>query len=294
MRMGVRRDLIVLGIAAVVAGCSSGSGGGSAGKGGSGGAAGTAGTTGNGGSSAGAGGGAGAVGAGGSSAAGTGGAPVQEYTQARFMQVYLNAGTKKTYDLWARKNDNSWVSLVKGLGYGQMSDYVATPVIGLTTTVWFIPPGRDPEDFAISIGDFIHLTIKQQGATPYTGFMLHVPEVGDWAVQFVWDADPSLNPPSGYAYVAFNTAALREIHPVIDYGRSGTCITRATQDNYQPVAAGSATFTLYSGAGASNCQGSVIATAPATTFGDGEVWMLYGFGDAANGYELRPVKMTRN
>ena len=41
-------------------------------------------------------------------------------------------------------------------------------------------------------------------------------------------------------------------------------------------------------------QGSVLATAPSTTFGDGEVWMLYGFGDATNGYELRPVKLTRN
>ena len=272
-----------------MAGCSSKSDGGSPGSGGTGGstggAIGTAGTTGTGGGNA---------GAGGSSAGGTGGAPVQEFTRARFMQVYLNAGSKKSYDLWARKDDNSWVSLVRGLAYGQMSDYVETPVIGLTTTVWFIPPGRDPEDFAISIGDFIHLTIKERGATPHTGFMFHIPEVGDWAMQFVWDADPSLTPPAGYAYLSFNTAALREIHPVIDYGRSGACIARATQDNYQPVAVGSYAFALYAGAAASNCQGSVIATAPSTTFGDGEVWMLYGFGDAANGYELRPVKLTRN
>ena len=186
------------------------------------------------------------------------------------------------------------MSLVRGLAYGQISDYVETPVIGLTTTVWFIPPGRDPEDFAISIGDFIHLTIKERGATPHTGFMFHVPEVGDSGdairvgCRSVPDPTSRLRLPFLQHRGAAGDSSDHRLRP------AGACIARATQDNYQPVAAGSYAFALYAGAGASNCQGTVIATAPATTFGDGEVWMLYGFGDAANGYELRPVKLRRN
>jgi hypothetical protein len=290
MRQRRLRHIIVLGIATLVAGCSSKSGGGSPGSGGGGGgaagASGTAGATGTGGGNA---------GTGGAGVGGTGGAPVQQYAPMRYMQVYLNAGAKKSYDLWAQNNDFSWVSLVKGLTYGQMTDYIQTPVIGLGTTVWFIPPGANPDDYEISIGDFIHLTVDKPPTGPHTGFMLHVPEVGDWAMQVLSDADPDLTPPAGYAYVAFNTAALREAHPTIDYGRAGSCLARATQDNYQPVAAGSNyAFALYAGDSASNCQGSVIVTAPSTTFGEGEVWMIYGFGDATNGYELRPVKMMRN
>jgi hypothetical protein len=101
-------------------------------------------------------------------------------------------------------------------------------------------------------------------------------------------------PPAGYAYVAFNTDAIRPIHPVLDYGEPGACIDRAGQENYQPVPVGERAFVLYSGADASDCQGSVIATAPSTTFGEDEVWFLYAMGDDANGFELRPVKLGRD
>jgi hypothetical protein len=238
-----------------------------------------------------------AMGTGGTGGAATGGATsaAQPVTSIRFLQVYLNGGSKQAYDLWARKNDQSWVSLVKNLGYGQMTDYIDVPIgAGRNTMIWFIPPGSDPNKYAISIGSFINFGIEDSDTGRHTVFMFHVPGVGDWAAQLITDADPTLTPPAGFAYVAFNTDAVRPIHPLLDYGRAGACIDRAMQDNYQPIATGSYAFSLYSGAGATGCQGSVIATAPSTAFGDREVWFLYAMGDAANGFELRPVKLSRD
>jgi len=243
--------------------------------------------------------GAGGVVTGGSSAGGSvasGGANAdQPYTSIRFMQAYLNAGAKKTYDLWAQRNDRSWVSLVKGLAYGQMTDYIQVPIgAGLNTMIWFIPPGSDPKNYAISIGYFIRFGIENTDTGRHTLFMTHVPGESDWGAQLVSDADPTLTPPAGYAYVAFNTDAIRPIYPLLDYGNSGECIDRAEQDNYQPVAVGSHTFSLYSGASASNCQGSLVAATPTTAIGDREVWYLYAIGDATNGFEVRPVKLSRD
>jgi hypothetical protein len=56
---------------------------------------------------------------------------------------------------------------------------------------------------------------------------------------------------------------------------------------------GSYTFSLYDGASATDCEGSVIVSAPPTMLRDGEVWSLYAMGDAANGFELRPVQLSR-
>jgi hypothetical protein len=128
----------------------------------------------------------------------------------------------------------------------------------------------------------------------HSSFMFHRPGVEDWATEFVTDADPELTPPAGYAYVLFSTEAILPAHPLLDYGEKSACIDHATQEYYQPIAVGTHAFTVYSGEGASGCNGSVIASAPPITVADGEVWLLHAIGDEANGIELRPVKLTRN
>jgi hypothetical protein len=104
-------------------------------------------------------------------------------------------------------------------------------------------------------------------------------------------------PPAGYAYVAYNTDAIRPIHPVLDYGEPAPCIDRAGQDNYQPIPVGEHAFALYSGADERDCKGTVIASAPSTRFGDGEVWFLYAMGDAAKRHRAPPgearARLTR-
>jgi hypothetical protein len=234
------------------------------------------------------------VGGSGASGSGTGGTSnaVQPFTSIRFLQAYLKDGKKQVYDLWARKNDRSWASLVKDLSYGTLTDYIDVPIgAGLNTMIWFIPPGSDPEKYAISIGSFINFRIEDSDTGHHTVFMTHVPDVADWGAQLITDGDPTLAPPQGSAYLAYNTDAVRPIYPLLDYGRTGACIDRAMQDNYQPIATGTYTFSLYSGAEASNCQGSVVVSTPPTLFGDREVWFLFAMGDAANGFELRPVKL---
>ena len=90
--------------------------------------------------------------------------------------------------------------------------------------------------------------------------------------------------------MAIYTAATG-LHPTLDYAPRAAA-DRSTQNNYHPVLAGTYTYSLYDGAGAASCQGARIVSAPATAFGSGEVWMLYAMGDRANGFELRPVKLT--
>jgi len=232
--------------------------------------------------------------AGGSAMGGMGGAN-QPMTLIRFMQVYLKDGAKTSYDLWARRNDQTWVSLVRHLDYGELTDYIEVPLgAGRNTMIWYIPPGDDPAKYAISIGSFINYHLADSDTGRHTSFMFHVPGVEDWATEFITDADPELTPPPGYAYVLFSADAIRPANPVLDYGEKAACVDRATQDGYQPIAVGTHTFAVYSGESASDCNGSVLATAPSTTIGDGEVWLLHAIGDKANDIELRPVKLTRD
>jgi hypothetical protein len=306
MKRGVGSFRLVVGFAGLVAslGCSSdkqpsssagqGDAGAAGGGGGglAGGTAGEVGVAGNGGATF----GGAALGGSGGGGSGGGGMPsdVQPFTSIRFLQAYLNGGAMQEYDIWARKNDRSWVSLVKDLGYGVLTDYIEVPIgAGLNTMIWFIPPGSDPEDYAISIGSFINFQIEDSDTGRHTLFMHHVEGEADFAAQLLTDGDPELTPPQGSAHVAFNTSAVRPIHPLLDYGDADTCIDRASQDNYQSVTVGSYTFSLYDGASAMDCQGSVIVSAPATMFGDREVWFLYAMGDAENGFELRPVQLSR-
>jgi len=292
----------LIGLAALLIGCSDkGSSSGSAGGGGSvggtptsGGSGANVGGAGTAGTSAAGTGAAGAVATGGSATGGTGSAS-QPMTLIRFMQVYLKGGVKTSYDLWARRNDQSWVSLVRHLDYGVLTDYIEVPLgAGRNTMIWYIPPGDDPAKYAISIGSFINYHLADTDTGRHSSFMFDLPGVEDWATEFITDADPELTPPAGYAYVLFSTEGIRADHPLMDYGETAACVARPTQDGYQPIAVGTHTFTVYSGDGATDCKGSVIVTAPSTTISDGEVWLLHAMGDEANGVELRPMKLTRD
>ena len=247
----------------------------------------------------GAGGAGGNGGAGGSGGAGgTPGANAdaggQAFTQMRFMQVWLNGGQKATFDYWGALDAGGWYSLVRGLGYGELTDFIQVPNgKGLNTNIWFVPTGDDPNDYYLSMEDSMNFKIEESDTGKHTVFSFFVGSPSYWSHVMVADADPKLAPPDGWAYVAFSTYAIAGAYPVMDYGSSAGCIDRSKQNYYQPMSPGAYQFSLYTG-DQTNCGGSVIATTPSVQVANGEVWMLFAMGDATNGYALKPVKMDRN
>jgi hypothetical protein len=236
----------------------------------------------------------GAGGAGGSG--GTGGtnadAGTQAFTQMRFMQAWVSGGAKRSFDLWAQRNDRSWFSVVRGLGYGEMTDFIQVPNgKGLNTHIWFVPTGDDPNSYYLSMSDDMNFKIAETDTGKHTIFSYL--DGGSWSHVKVTDADPSLTPTEGWAYVAFTTYAVDKAIPVKDVGSAGACVDRAKQNYYQPTRPGTYQFSIFSG-DQTNCQGSVIAATPSVQIGTGEVWQLFAMGDATAGYTLKPVKMDRN
>jgi hypothetical protein len=256
-------------------------------------AAGGAGSGGVGSGGAGAGGTASTGGAGGKSTNADAAAPPM--TQMRFLQVFINGGNKGVFDLWTLLPGDVWYSVYRYLNYGQLTDFIQVPNgTGLNTHIWFVPAGKDPSMYYLSMTDEMNFKIPESDTGKHTIFSYFVGSPSDWAHMMVADADPRLTPPAGYAHVDFITYALAGAYPVVDYGISpGACVDRSQQGYYQRLVVGTYQFSLYAGDG-TNCQGSLIATTPPTQLADGDVWHLYAMGDATNGFALMPVKLDRN
>jgi len=296
-KIGLTSSISWVALAAVLAGTQLGcSGGGS--RGGTGGISLTGGSGGGGANSAtgGTSAGSGGAGSGSGGSSGTGGAagPLRQ-TMVRFLQGYLRQGVKGTFDLGSRDRAWAWSYAAQNVTYGTLTDYLPLPVTdGSALYIWFLPAGADPANYTFTNDNALTFVVPPTATARHTLFFHYTDDVTQFAGQLVEDADPALVPPDGWSYVAFNTDAVRAQFPTLDYQRTGACIERATQDNYQPVAPGSVTFSIYNGTGATGCQGNPIASSPPTTIGNKEVWMLYTMGDSANGFQIRPVKMTRN
>ena len=218
----------------------------------------------------------------------------QAYTQMRFMQVWLNGGQKNTIDLWTGLNAGGWYSLYRDLTYGQMTDFIQVPNgKGNNTEIYYVPMGANPNDYYLSMTDSMNFKIPESDTGKHTVFSYFVGDPSYWSHMMVADADPSLSPPAGYAYVQTTTYAIAGANPVMDIGSSSGCFDRAKQSYYQPMSAGTYQFSIYKG-DQTNCQGSLIVSSPSFQVASGEIWMLFAMGDATNGYALKPVKMDRN
>lgn len=216
-------------------------------------------------------------------------------TQMRFLQAYVSGGNKGAYDLWTRANGDAWYSVYRYLTYGQLTDFIQVPNgKGLNTHIWYVPAGKDPAPYYLSMTDEMNFKIPETDTGKHTVFSYYVGSPSWWQHMIVADADPRLTPPAGYAHVDFVTYAIDGIYPILDYGVSpGACVDRSQQDYYQRLAAGTYQFALYAG-DKTNCEGSLIATTPATELAGGEVWNLYAMGDTISGFTLLPVKLERN
>lgn len=213
----------------------------------------------------------------------------------RFLQTYVRDGKKKSYDLWAKNPDYTWISLLRGLEYGQLTDYFDVPIAwGSNTSIWYLPPGSNTKDYEICIACSLKLMIDSTSVGRHTMVMFDQPMPVDYAAVTVRDDSPTMTPPTGYAYVAFITQGIQDSVPVMDYAYGASCIARDTQASYQPIPLGAYPFRIHSGDGASNCQGAEVMTTSTITLGEGDVWLMVAMGDPSIGYELRPVKMTRN
>jgi hypothetical protein len=219
---------------------------------------------------------------------------VQAYTQIRFLQVWVSGGQKRAFDLWTRLNDGTWYSVYRGLGYGELTDFIKVPNgIGYNTDIWYVPAGGDPADYYLSMTDEMNFKLAESDTGKHTVLSFYVGSPSDWSHQIVTDADPKVAPPDGYAYGVFITYAIDGANPVMDFGSDGACVDRSKQAYYQPMRPGTYQFAIYAG-DKTNCQGTVIAKAPAIEVASGEVWGLYAMGDAIAGYALMPVKYDRN
>jgi hypothetical protein len=279
-------------------------GSGGAGAGGSGGA----GAGGSGGAAAGSGGaGSGGSGSGGADAGSRDTAPmgdpdgaapadaalVDQKIRVRFLQAYVRQGKAGQFDIGAGDREGRWSVLARNVAYGTLTDfYDVTVDPGHYAFFWFVPPGSNPADFGRGDNE-INFVIDPGDTGPHTLFFSYTDDLTQFSGQLTRDDDPALTPPAGYAYLAIYTAAIRASYPTLDYGPAGGCFDRANQDNYQPVPAGMYVYSLYDGAAANDCKGPRIVSAPATAFGDRQVWMLYAMGDKTLGFDLRPVKLVR-
>jgi hypothetical protein len=235
----------------------------------------------------------GVTGSGGGSST-TADAAVQPKTQMRFLQVLINGGHTGAFDLYTQLPDYSWYSVYRALGYGQLTDFIEVPNgKGNNTIIWYVPAGRDPAMYYVSLTDQMNFHITEADTGKHTVFSYFVGPPSDWSHVMVNDADPRLAPPSGYAHVDFITYAIEGSYPVMDYSSSGVCVDRTAHGYYQRLTVGSYQFSIYAG-DKTDCQGSLIATTPEIQLGDGEVWHLYAMGDATNGFALMPVKLDRN
>jgi len=216
-------------------------------------------------------------------------------TQMRFLQVFINGGSRGAFDLWTQLSDWSWYSVYRHLNYGQLTDFIQVPNgTGSNTIIWFVPAGADPAMYEVSMTDSMNFHIAASDTGKHTIFSYFIGPPSDWQHMMVTDADPKLTPPAGYAHVDFVIYAISGVYPLLDYGISpGACVDRSQQGYYQRLTVGTYQFSLYAG-DSTNCQGSLIATTPPTELADGDVWHLYAMGDATGGFALMPVKLDRN
>jgi hypothetical protein len=211
----------------------------------------------------------------------------------RLLHGYLRQGVKGSFDIGARDRSGKWVYLAKNLAYGQVTDYVSAPIgDGLNTFIWFIAPGDDPARYTID-DNAINFQVYPEDTGPHTLFMYYTDDVTSFAAQLISDGDKTIATSPGYPYVAYITGAIAGQFSAMDYGHPGLCFDRAKQNYYWPIEAGTFAFSIYDGSTTTNCQGSVVVSAPPINFAVSDVWMLYAMGDKANGYQLLPLKLTR-
>ena len=298
----------------LVAGCGGGSaphpgagagGTGSGGGVGGGGVGGGAGGGDAGGGGPGGGGAGGAAGLGGTSRDGSAdatevGAPTMN--RVRFLNAFIgdnvsgNPGGTGPFDVWMRDVAQNWISVINAIPYGAVTDLVPlTFPAGQAKQLTFIAPGANPATAARAGSNQANLYITagdmgRQTAIVYNSF-------GAVALGTRADDDPAAAPPAGKANVIFDTRAILEQFAGFgfNYGYTGLCLNNLTAEGkFSAIDPGTFQFSVYD-AQAANCQGSVIVTATATAYGDGQAWSLYGIGDASpNGYKLIPVRLGGN
>lgn len=256
----------------------------------------------------GAGGAAGSLGGGAGGAAGTGGSSHDGSADAtevgppttnrvRFLNAFIgdtvsgNPGATGPFDVWMRDATQNWVLVTGGIAYSVVTDFVpVTFPAGAAKQLTFVASGSDPATATRSKQATLYIMAGDMGRQTALVYNLS----GAVVLSTRADDDPAAAPPTGKANVIFDTNAILEQYAGygFNYGTAGLCLNDLTAEGkFSAIDPGTFQFALYDGHGA-NCQGSVVVTAPATAYGAGQAWFLYGIGDAAqNGYKLIPVRL---